>query len=588
MSTFPISSSSGLPPAASLPEETPADEQGAAAGPEIVEVDDYQPWSPRGAGFAGSQPQSHNRPLGPTHGNPGNGGTPNSPGNGNTPAATPNPETPNPGNGNQTRPSAEAAPGTGRPRGDIPDAPPRPGTTTPGNPPGTGPVATPGQNNPGNNPGNGWNNGQGQGNGWNGHGNNAGNPGGTGMGNGFGLGQTIGATFGNIANGLIGRGGVLAAPLEVLNGNAQGGLGNVLSHATPIPQSTPAPSSTAPSSTPANPATPAPGTPNAASTTVPTATPSPTAQSAPGAASTNMSQAGIARVPNPTQAQPTTAGTAHATTQATTQAATQTAAQVNAQATPVRGAVAEPTPMNTAAAARGGVVDPAHVTLQRGGTGAANEAPHAQTQNGSASSRQPGNPVQALAPSTSVLTLMVAPHAELTSEEARATTNSALFREQGTDGRENVRDILGRSFVYTADGKLITRAQERTGVDAVDPTQTKALDEVSMANHGELSTHDLLFKVVAPAFAGMAALLGGATAGAGIATGTSGMGGSFLLVAASAVLGYGTARAVASLRELATDGADLNPLSNRTALIHWVAAGTQSTGSLAALAMLLF
>ena len=544
MSTSPISSSSGFPPPASLPDDTPA--QGEGEGPEILEVDDYQVWTPRSGGLA----DARDRPLpspglaGSTHGGQ---PAPTAPGQGQTP--NPIADTTAPGTGKPQVGGDATSPGAGtRPPGGA-DTLPRPGIN-PGGQQGGGYSSVPGQN------------GQGNGNGYGlGNGNN---------GSGFGLGSTLG----NLTNGLLGRGGVLAAPLAMLNGAAQGGLGNVLAHATPIPLATPnaLPNAAAvPVHTPAS----TPNAPTHATPTSSTATGTSPFAGAPANASNASNATALPRANAPT--------TTPATTHSAMPAPTTTAAPM---ATPLRGgAIVENAPAQLAGM-RSVNVDPAHAGHARGQAGAAND-PHAPLTPQTPNAMRQGN-VQALAPMAGTLTLMVSPHAELASEDTRATANSTLFREQGVDGRENVRDILGRTYVFTADGKLITRAQERTGVDAVDPTLADELDEVSMSNHGELSTHDLLFKVVVPAFAGMAALLGGATAGAGIATGASGMGGSFLLLAAAAVLGYGATRAIANLRELSATGADLSPLASRAAMTHWVAAGTQSTGSLAAVALMLF
>ncbi|MCW5567895.1 MAG: hypothetical protein KIS84_06665 [Dokdonella sp.] len=547
MSTFPISPSGGQPPTVSLPEDGSDTQHGLADGPELVEVDEQQHWSPRGGSAQGMQ-QAHGAP----------GGTPVNSGNGTNPGnATPAGTSTNPGHGVPS-PGGEgtgqrlAGPGSGA------DAAQKPGTM-----PGTG---------PGNTPGTGYSNmpGNGQGHGWNGHGNGWISPG---PDSGFGIGLRQG--LGNPAHGLIGRGGVLATPLAMLNATPQGGLGNVLVHATPIPLGAPAshlaqvPVQTTQEAKPSqHPSTPTavPHVPSnhtaGASTTMPGAMPRPSASTA-HAATSPMSASHAAVSANPPVQAPAT--------------------------TIVRGSGNAESPVGPANGARMANVDPAHAAAGRGQSGAANDGAQATTaHNAGANSRQAGNAVQALAPSATVLTLMVAPQAGIAGEETHGVASSALFREQGIDGRESIRDILGRSYVFSADGKLVTRAQEHAGIGALDPALSKQIDHVSMANHGELSTHDLLFKVVAPAFAGMAALLGGAAAGAGVATGASGMGGSFLLLAASAMLGYGAARAVANLRELSADGVSLDPRINRSALAHWVAAGTQSAGSLTALALLLF
>lgn len=549
MSTSPISPSSGFPPSASLPDEVP--EQGGGDGPDILEVDEHQHWSPHGGiGEARDRPLPTPGLGGLNQGGHSNGAAPNPPGQGQGQPPSPIADTGAPGAGAgkpQVGGDTPGGPGAGmRPPGGA-DITPRPGSN-PGGMPGSG-YSNPGQN--------------GQGNGY-----------GLGQGNGYGLGNTLG----NLANGLLGRGGVLAAPLAMLNGATQGGLGNVLAHATPIPLATPAPlanGAVLTSQAPAGTATPNPTT----HATSPANASVHTTMSSGTSANANASANPLPR-----------AATAPATAAGPASAMPTGAAANIPTAAPLRGSavVTDPAPTNAAVNLRAVTLDPAHAAQQRGHAGAANEGAHTPPNQQAAANATRQTAVQALVPSGSVLTLMVAPHAELAAEDTRTTSASTLFREQGVDGRENVRDILGRSYVYTADGKLITRAQERTGVDSVDRTLANELDEVSMSNHGELSTHDLLFKVVVPAFAGMAALLGGATAGAGIATGASGMGGSFLLLAAAAVLGYGATRAIVNLRELSAAGADLNPLASRAAFTHWAAAGTQSSGSLAAIALLLF
>jgi hypothetical protein len=65
------------------------------------------------------------------------------------------------------------------------------------------------------------------------------------------------------------------------------------------------------------------------------------------------------------------------------------------------------------------------------------------------------------------------------------------------------------------------------------------------------------------------------------------MASAFLLVAAASILGYGAVRAGVALREMADAGQRLHPLENPAARTQWLAAGSQSLGSLASLALLL-
>lgn len=194
--------------------------------------------------------------------------------------------------------------------------------------------------------------------------------------------------------------------------------------------------------------------------------------------------------------------------------------------------------------------------------------------------------LQAIQPGA--LTLAFAPQMPAGLDEGtEAANHTALFRGQGADGQEGLRDILGRSYVFSADGKLVTRADERREVDPVQASRTEAIDEHRFANDGELSTHELVWKVVVPAFVGVGTLLGGAAVGAATAAGSTGMAGAFLLVAAASIFGYGAVRAGSALREMADAGQRIHPLENAAARTQWLAAGSQSLGSLASLALLL-
>ena len=267
---------------------------------------------------------------------------------------------------------------------------------------------------------------------------------------------------------------------------------------------------------------------------------------------------------------------------------------------------AQATPATAAHSARGANVagEPVHATIPAGLRGAANEStlpsagqrathgvdapmvnPQAAAQN--AARGMPGmQAVQAI--QTGTLTLAFAPQMTAGIDEgADALSHAALFRGQGADGAEGLRDILGRNYVFSADGKLGPRVDERREVDPVQASRTEAIDENSFANDGELSTHELVWKVVVPAFVGVGTLLGGAAVGAATAAGSTGMASAFLLVSAASILGYGAVRAGSALREIADAGHSIHPFENPAARAQWLAAGTQSVGSLASLVMLL-
>jgi hypothetical protein len=194
--------------------------------------------------------------------------------------------------------------------------------------------------------------------------------------------------------------------------------------------------------------------------------------------------------------------------------------------------------------------------------------------------------VQAIQSGT--LTLAFAPQIAASIDDgAEALNHTALFRGQGADGAESLRDILGRNYVFSADGKLAMRAEERRAVDPVQASRTEAIDEDRFANDGELSTHELVWKVVVPAFVGVGTLLGGAAVGVATAAGSTGMASAFLLVAAASILGYGAVRAGTALREMADAGQRIHPLENPAARTQWLAAGSQSLGSVISLALLL-
>ena len=282
---------------------------------------------------------------------------------------------------------------------------------------------------------------------------------------------------------------------------------------------------------------------------------------------------------------------AHVQQASSTMTATQAHALQSTAANPARTAVAGETVHASMPAAtnRSPLAEPALPTTgQRAPHGIDNPAMNTQAAAMNAARTAPAmQAVQAIQSGTT-LTLAFAPQmAAAIDEGAEAMNHTALFRGQGADGAEGLRDILGRSYVFSADGKLATRADERREVDPVQASRTEAIDENSFANDGELSTHELVWKVVIPAFVGVGTLLGGAAVGAATAAGSSGMASAFLLVAAASILGYGAVRAGTALREMADAGQRIHPLENPAARTQWLAAGSQSLGSLASLALLL-
>lgn len=243
----------------------------------------------------------------------------------------------------------------------------------------------------------------------------------------------------------------------------------------------------------------------------------------------------------------------------------------------------------TAATARTPLAEPASLTnaarMPHGVDGALPNAQAAAATN-AARTTPAMQAVQAIQSGT--LTLAFAPQMPAAVDDGtEAANHTALFRGQGPDGQEGLRDILGRSYVFSADGRLVTRADERREIDPVQASRTEAIDEQSFANDGELSTHELVWKVVVPAFVGVGTLLGGAAVGAATAAGSTGMAGAFLLVAAASIFGYGAVRAGTALREMADAGQRIHPFENAAARTQWLAAGSQSLGSLASLALLL-
>jgi hypothetical protein len=284
-------------------------------------------------------------------------------------------------------------------------------------------------------------------------------------------------------------------------------------------------------------------------------------------------------------------GAAHAAAAGNATPTTLPTAGANAaRATPTVLAI-DPAHATLAGAPRSPTADPLALAGQRTAHAIDNAAAIGMPANGQASAtansgRATPSASTLAAIQAGTLTLAFAPALQAGNEDSSAG-QTALFRGQGTDGQEGLRDILGRSYVFNADGKLVTRAEEHRGIDPLNATRSDEINELSASNHGELSTHELVWKVVVPAFVGVGTLLGGATIGVASAAGSTGMAGAFLLVSAAGILGYGTARAAAALREMHDAGEPISPLENPAARRHWLAAGSQSLGSLASLALLL-
>jgi hypothetical protein len=412
---------------------------------------------------------------------------------------------------------------------------------------------------------------------------------GNGLGNTLG---TFGSGIGNLVNGLLGNSGSI--PLSLLRGGI-GGIGDTLLN-TATRVLTPIATSTAPV---------IPNIVNQATTTSPSSLPAGNSStggnasahaSNPTSIAASLPQASIApaatrNIPNMA---PNATNYAHAPANSSTTPQLQApiAGNMTLARAATNGSVAEapnsaaaasatrtsatdlPQSATTTAMRQGSAIDPSNANAMPAGTSNAGRA------------ATPASPALA-AIQTGVLTLVVAPHVQAENDENGGVTHMALFRGQNVEGQENLRDILGRSYVFNADGKLATRAEERRAIDPIGTADVDQVNELSASNHGELSTHELVWKVVVPAFVGVGALLGGATVGVATAAGSTGVAGSILLAAATGIFGYGAARATAALREMADSGTTINPIDNKLARQHWIAAGSQSVAGFASLAMLL-
>ncbi len=523
------------------------------------------------SGQQGAAPDSASAPRGPAA--PGGAERPPPPDRGSAPPdrAQGSPNAPGNGNGQQN--------GFGNANSQSPGAAQMPGSGNPNHGPGNGPGA------PGNN-------GQGWGNQGNGYGNNgAGNHGGLVGGITNGIGNLLGGLLGG-NGGALGNNGSLLQTLpslissQSLSGTAFGtatGTANALVNALPVSGSQAAPGV------------------NPQSVTMNSQVPAASTTGNPASAQTSN----LAQPSTPAQhSQPTqTTGTMHGTsaapsaqtmgfTQATTTTHLLTNTPVAARPVPVGSATDATHPTAAAGAVRGSVAD----LVAQPNAGVRNQAmPEPLNANGmqtaggtqTAAARQAGQVVQAVTAQSGLLTLVMAPQVQPGNDEG-SVTHQALFRGQNAEGQENIRDILGRSYVFNAEGKLTTRAEERRSVDAIGAREANEISESSASTHGELSTHELVWKVVAPALVGVGALLGGATAGAAAAAGSSGIASAFLLTAATAIFGYGATRGALALRAMADAGESVNPIENRAASKQWLATGSQSVGGLASLAAMFF
>ena len=436
----------------------------------------------------------------------------------------------------------------------------------------------------------------------NGNGNGVGNGFGNGLGNGHGNGQAHGLGLGlGVGNVLNQIGSVAGHLLHGLSGAGSAATGVLFAHGA---------SSGSGASTPAgaNPPTPS-GLPasvaataqtlgavvHTATSVLSTTTMTPTQGTAPHSSTATASGNGstwksVGLAPVHDGAAVSRNGIAHA---ASSGSATPAAAALSTSGASVARAI--PTVLTTemahamsVSAQRGPTADPAQAPIgQRAAHALDNPAALGMQGNPAATGSRaaPSSPALS-AIQTGTLTLAFAPQLQVGNDDSSAG-QTALFRGQGADGQEGLHDILGRSYVFSADGKLLTRAEERREIDPLNATRSDEINELSASNHGELSTHELVWKVVVPAFVGVGTLLGGATIGVASAAGSTGMAGAFLLVSAAGILGYGTARAAAALREMHDAGEPISPFENSAARRHWLAAGSQSLGSLASLALLL-
>jgi hypothetical protein len=206
---------------------------------------------------------------------------------------------------------------------------------------------------------------------------------------------------------------------------------------------------------------------------------------------------------------------------------------------------------------------------------------------GTAAPAQAGGELAVLARVATPLTLISAAPLAGDGESVSEVGRMALFRADAGDGRESVQDIYGRNYVvYAGDGRNVDKPGSDRAIKAIGTPNIDSIAQDRAANHGELSTHELIWKTVVPALVGVGALFGGASA-AGLAVAGSGGAAPFLLAASTVIFGYGALRASLSLRDRAQAGIDTNPLQSAEARRHWIAAGANSAGLLASLALMI-
>ncbi|HJT98342.1 MAG TPA: hypothetical protein VJ696_08505 [Rhodanobacteraceae bacterium] len=237
--------------------------------------------------------------------------------------------------------------------------------------------------------------------------------------------------------------------------------------------------------------------------------------------------------------------------------------------------------------ARAPVTEPiAHAGDMTSGAADAAEATSTPSLAGSAPAQAAGE-LAVLARLATPLTMISAAPLASEGEAVSEVGRMALFRADSGDGRSAVQDIYGRNYVvYAGDGRNVEKPGNDRAVKAIGTPNIDAIAQDRAANHGELSTHELVWKTVVPALVGVGALFGGASA-AGLAfAGSGSAGGPALLAAATAVFGYGALRASLSLRDRAEAGQSTNPLQNAQARRDWIAAGANSIGVLASVALL--
>jgi hypothetical protein len=205
---------------------------------------------------------------------------------------------------------------------------------------------------------------------------------------------------------------------------------------------------------------------------------------------------------------------------------------------------------------------------------------------GATAAAQAAGELAAAGRTLATLTMVTAPlghDIESLSEVGRTT----LFRADAGNGRDSVQDLYGRNYVaYGGEGRNVARSDNDRAITAIGTTNIDAIGQDRVSNHGELSTHELVWKTVVPALVGVGALFSGVSA-AGLAVAGSGGAATALLTASTAIFGFGAFRASMALRDRAATGQSTNPLADAGARRDWIAAGANSLGTLASLALMM-